>query len=384
MAGDKAGHDKAEPFAAAPTFLVHQTRKIAMSEMNGEHAARMLKSRLAARAMQRLGLRYVSTDELTIRRKRIGDKFTFVSANGRTIRDKLTRARLKRLAVPPAYEDVLYAADPRAHIQAIGRDAAGRLQYRYHPEWEKVRERRKAKRLQRLVEAMPRIRRAVNKHLGSAEPTREFALAAVIELVANSAIRPGSESYVKSNRTRGAATLLKSNVVVNGATVALKFRAKGGKNIEKEIYCARLASAINVLSALPGRRLFQYRGEDGALHIVTANDVNAFLREIAGVKISLKDFRTLCASAAALEALARIEPAASERGRRRQVKEAVTAVSEELANTPTICRKSYVHQTAVAAFEKGALEKFSEALKGRRSPARREQLLAQVVASMAA
>src|SRR3954454_19531497 len=154
------------------------------------------------------------------------------------MRDELTRARLKRLAVPPAYDDVLYAADPRAHIQAIGRDAAGRVQYRYHPDLEKGRERRKARRLARLVEALPRIRRAVNKHLGAAEPTREFALAAVIELVACSAIRPGSESYAKANGTRGAATLLKSNVVVNGATVALKFRAKAGKNIEKEIYCA--------------------------------------------------------------------------------------------------------------------------------------------------
>ena len=135
---------------------------------------------------------------------------------------------------------------------------------------------------------------------------------------------------------------------------------------------------------LPGKRLFQYRAEDGAVRFVTATEVNVFLREIAGVKISLKDFRTLCASASALEALAHIEPAASERGRRRQVKEAVTAVSEQLANTPTICRKSYVHQTVVAAFENGKLEKFSEALKRRRSPAHREQLLAQVVASMAA
>ena len=355
-----------------------------MVEVNGEQAARKLSSQLAARAMKRLGLRYVSTEELTIRRKRKGDGFTFVDANGRTIRDELTRARLKRLAVPPAYQDVLYAADPRAHIQAIGRDAAGRLQYRYHPEWEKVREQRKARRLRRLVEALPRIRRAVNKHHATAEPTREFALAAVIELVSCSAIRPGSESYAKANGTRGAATMLKSNIVVNGGSVALKFRAKGGKNVEKEFHNPRAASAINVLRALPGRRMFQYRGEDGAPRIVTTSDVNAFLREIAGVKISLKDFRTLCASAAALEALAHIAPATTERGRRRQVKEAVTAVSEELANTPTICRKSYVHQTVVAAFENGALEKFSEALKGRRSPARREQLLAQVVASMAA
>jgi DNA topoisomerase-1 len=205
----------------------------------------------------------------------------------------------------------------------------------------------------------------------------------VIELVSCSAIRAGSESYAKSSGTRGAATLLKSNIAVNGARVALKFRAKGGKAVEKEFHCPRVASAVNVLNTLPGRRLFQYRAEDG-VRIVTADDVNAFLREIAGVKISLKDIRTLCASAAALEALAHIAPATSERGRRRQVKEAVTAVSEELTNTPAICRKSYVHQTVVAAFEDGRLEKFSEALKRRRSPAHREQLLAQVVATMAA
>ena len=351
---------------------------------NGLEAARKLRSRLAAITMKRLGLRYISTGELTIRRKRAGESFTFVSARGRTIRDELTRSRLKRLAVPPAYEDVLYAADPRAHIQAIGRDAAGRLQYRYHTDWEKVRERRKAKRLQRLVEAMPRIRRAVSKHLSAAEPSREFALAAVIELIACSAIRPGSESYAKEHGTRGATTLLKSNVEVKGARIALKFRAKGGKNIEKEFHCPRVASALSVLRNLPGRRLFQYRGEDGSPRIVTASDVNTFLREIAGVKISLKDFRTLSASAAALEALAHVEPASSERGRRRQVKKAVTAVSENLANTPTICRKSYVHQTVVAAFENGKLAKFSEMLKRGRSPAHREQLLAQVVATMAA
>jgi len=354
-----------------------------MAELNGEEAERKLSSRRAARTLKRLGLVYVSTDALRIRRRRNGEGWTFISGSGRTIRDEIARARLKKLAVPPAYDDVLYATDPRAHIQAIGRDAAGRLQYRYHPDWEKVREQKKAKRLQRLVEALPRVRRAVNKHLGAAEPTREFALSAVIELVTCSAIRAGGEAYVKSNRTRGAATLLKSNIAVDGTTVALKFRAKGGKNIDKEFRCPRVAAAVNVLRALPGRRMFQYRGEDG-IRFVTASDVNAFLREIAGVKISLKDFRTLCASAAALEALAHIEPAASERGRRRQVRDAVTAVSEQLSNTPTIARKSYVHQTVVAAFENGKLEKFSEGLKGRRSPAHREKLLAQVVASMAA
>jgi len=341
--------------------------------------ARKLKSRLAARAMKTLGLRYVSADTLTIRRRRQGPNFTYETKSGRTLRDTKLRARLKRLAMPPAYEDVLYTTDARAHLQAIGRDAAGRLQYRYHPDWTKVRETRKARQLQRLVEALPRIRRIVSKHLGTAEPTRAFALSAVIELVSSTAIRPGSESYAKANGTRGAATLLKSDIDVDGATITLKFRAKGGKDVEKEFRCPRVASAIGVLRQLPGRRMFQYRDEAGAVRIVTATDVNAFLREIADVKISLKDIRTLSASAAALEVLAHIEPAASERGRRRQVRDACTTVSEHLLNTPTIVRKSYVHATVVAAFESGALRRVSESLKRSRSPAHREQLLAKVV-----
>ena len=346
-----------------------------------EGPARRLKSRLAVRAMKSLGLRYVTPEALTIRRRRQGPNFTYETKSGRTVRDLKVRARLKRLAVPPAYEDVLYASDARAHIQAIGRDAAGRRQYRYHPDWTKVRETRKAKRLQRLVEALPRIRRNVGRHLATAEPTRAFALAAVIELVTCTAIRPGSESYAKANGTRGAATLLKSNISVDGATVTLKFRAKGGKDVEKEFRCPRVASAIAVLRQVPGRRMFQYRDEGGTVRIVTAADVNEFLREIAGVKISLKDLRTLAASASALDLLSRVEPASSERGRRRQVREACEAVSEHLTNTPTICRKSYVHEAVVTAFETGALRRAARKLSKTRSVAQREQLLAKVVAN---
>src|SRR6187399_1111199 len=178
-----------------------------VSQGPGGQAARTLKSRLGALTMKRLGLRYISTDALTIRRRKNGDGYTFVSARGRTIKNEIMRARLKRLAVPPAYEEVLYAADPRAHIQAIGRDAAGRLQYRYHPDWEKVREIRKARRLARLAEALPKIRRIINQRLACEEPTRDLAFAAVIELVALSAIRPGSENHAKLRGTRGAATM---------------------------------------------------------------------------------------------------------------------------------------------------------------------------------
>lgn len=337
----------------------------------------------ALKLARRLGLRYVAADTLSLRRKRRGVRFSYVDAEGRTIKDKETLQRLKSLAVPPAYEDVLYADDPRAHLQAIGRDAAGRLQYRYHPDWQKVRELRKAARLATMAEALPRIRRMVARSLTEAEPSRAFALAAVIELVARSAIRAGGESYAKLSGTRGATTLLKSNVSIDGDIITLKFRAKGGKQVVKQFSAPRLSAAIARLRALPGRRLFQYRGEDGQVRPATARGVNAFLREIAEVHISLKDFRTLLASVSVLEALARETPASSKRARRQQVLEAIRAAADDLANTPAICAKSYVHDIVVEAFEEGALEQFAETLRSTRSVAKREQVLAQVIAAAA-
>jgi DNA topoisomerase-1 len=338
----------------------------------------------AEKLAKRLGLRLVAAEDLTIRRRRCGKGFAFFAADGKRITDRDEIRRLKSLAVPPAYADVLYAEDPDAHLQAVGRDAAGRLQYRYHREWEKVREARKAHRLARLVDALPRIRRAVAQHLGGAEPSRELALSAVIELVARSAIRAGYETYVRQRGTRGATTLLKSNVTIAGETITLSFRAKGGLQVEKSLSAARLCAALQVLRQLPGRRLFQYRAEDGTCRKVTPADANAFLQSLAGAKISLKDFRTLCASASALETLARTLPATSERKRRKQVLEAVRAAAAELHNTPTICRKSYVHEAVVSAFENGVLERFSATFRGCRSQKKKEQALAAVLASVPA
>ena len=329
-------------------------------------------------AAKRLGLRHVTTGALSIRRRRCGRGWVYLGTDSRPIRDPKNVRRLARLAVPPAYEDVLYAKDPAAHLQAVGRDAAGRLQYRYHPQWEHVRELRKARRLARLADALPRIRRSIGQHLASENPTREFALAAVIELVACSAIRPGSEGYIRLHGTRGAASLLKSNVVAHGAALTLRFRSKGGKFVTKELLAPRLAKAIARLRQLPGRRLFRYRA-DGKIRSLTAQEVNTFLREIAGAKISLKDFRTLLASLSVLEALAHTKPAPSERQRRKQVREAVQAAADDLANTVTICRKSYVHDTVVAAFEGGKLRRFSKSLKNCRSSTRRAKILAKII-----
>jgi DNA topoisomerase-1 len=332
---------------------------------------------------KRFRLHLVTPSQLKITRKRAGDGFAYYGANGRKLTNQKTIYGLNHLAVPPAYEDVHYAPDPRAHIQAIGRDAAGRLQYRYHPDWEKVREARKTAHLHSLVQVLPKIRRSIAQHLTADEPRKEFALAAVIELVATASIRAGSEEYAKEHGTRGAATLLKSNVKTDGGKLTLRFKAKGSKLVEKECVNARLCTAIEKLRALPGKRLFQYRGEDGQVHVVRARDVNVFLQEIAGCAISLKDFRTLCASATVLETLARAVPAGAARSRKKQVLEAVRSAAEELKNTPTICRKSYVHDAVVTAFEDGVLERFASTLKSCRSPARKEQFLAQVLATAA-
>lgn len=330
------------------------------------------------------GLKLGDQAGLTIRRIKRGKGYSFIRANGTPIRQVGTIKRLNSMAVPPAYRDVRYSADPASHLQAVGIDAAGRLQYRYHADWEKVREHRKAHRLARLVAALPKIRRNVSMHLSGDEPTREFALSAVIELIARTAIRPGNESYARLNGTRGATTLLKSNVTLEDDNLVLTFKAKGGKATRKECDAAKLVRAIGILRTVPGKRMFQYRDRSGVVRAVSTTAVNAFLREIAGIKISLKDFRTLMASAVVLESLSRISPAASERGRRKQVLDAVRAAADELSNTPAICRKSYVHDTIVTAFEDGILERFAATMKGYRTQAKREALLAQVVTAAAA
>jgi DNA topoisomerase-1 len=318
----------------------------------------------------------VGAGDLGWYRKRCGRGFRFVDDKGATIRDKTTLARLKSLAVPPAYRNVRFAADSRAHLQAVGEDAAGRTQYRYHPLWEEVREAAKAARLADLAKALPDIQKAVRRRLARRDDSLGYANAAVVHLVETTALRAGGESYVRERGTRGATTLLKSNIQIDGKTLTLRFRAKGSKLIRREIDNRRLATTLAHLLALPGRRLFQHRKEDGTVRPVRAGDVNAFLREISGRQISLKDFRTMVASVGVLETLAAAEPGSSERMRRSQVRSAVAAAAEELSNTPTVCRTSYVHDSIVAAFEQGVLPRL---VKQGSSPAERVATLAKIV-----
>jgi DNA topoisomerase-1 len=334
------------------------------------------------RLLRQLGLIYVSRAELTIQRRRRGSGFVYINGSGRPLRDQRILYRLKRLAVPPAYEDVIFAADPHAHLQAVGRDAAGRHQYRYHPDWEKVRELRKARRVAGLVEILPRLRAWVSRHLNETEPTRERAIAALVELIALTALRPGSEAYVKANGTRGAATLLKSNVSISGETVGLHFTGKGGKEIEKTVRSRRLAAALKRLCDLPGRRIFQYRNGNGQIAALRRREVNIALQEVTGRRVSLKDFRTLIASSTALAQLALIEPKTSDRGRRRQLLAIMRSVAAELVNTPAVCRRSYVHAVIVDAFESGQLRRLARRSGAPTSPAQREKMLASLLARL--
>jgi DNA topoisomerase I len=377
---DQQNFEAPKPASADPA--------VALAEMLGQlpkpEAEKPKPKTSVAELAEHHGLKLGDQNALTIRRIKRGKGYSFIRANGTKIRHEPTIRRLHRMAVPPAYRDVRYSADPNSHLQAVGIDAAGRLQYRYHADWEKVREQRKAHRLAKLVGALPKIRRNVSAHLSGDEPTREFALSAVIELIARTAIRPGNESYAQLNGTRGATTMLKSNVTLEDDCFVLTFKAKGGKAVRKECDAAKLVRAIGILRTVPGKRMFQYYDRSGVVRAASTTAVNAFLREIAGIKISLKDFRTLMASAVVLESLSRITPAASERGRKKQVLEAVRAAADELSNTPAICRKSYVHDTIVTAFEDGILERFAATMKGYRTQKKREKLLAEVVLAAAA
>ncbi|MBS7544742.1 DNA topoisomerase IB [Ancylobacter oerskovii] len=331
------------------------------------------------RLARRCGLRIAARAELTIRRRKAGKGFSFHDAEGGLVTDPEIRSRLLGLAVPPAYRDVRYAPDPRAHLQAIGEDAAGRLQYRYHPDWTRVREELKALRLACLAQSLPAIRRSVRRALGRPEPDRRLALASVVQLVALTAIRAGGEQYAEERGTRGATTLLKSHLRIEGERITLRFKGKGGKLVEKEARDAALAAALLRLKALPGRRLFLHRDAGGGVHALRAGEVNAYLREIGGAGISLKDFRTLTACLGVIDGLSHVVPDTSERGLRQQIKTAVEPLAEQLANTVTVCRSSYVHDAVIAAFASGRLARLAGGADARRSLAARTALLAQLL-----
>lgn len=301
------------------------------------------------------GLTIVGPEDLTFSRRRSGDGFTFLRADGKPVRDKRIIRRFQSLAIPPAYEDVKLASNARAHLQATGRDAAGRVQYRYHPKWDLVRESMKVERLDALLRSLPAIRNQVSRDLSRRDLDKRKALAAGVALLDATHMRVGCDRYAKENKSFGVSTLMKHHVEVGRNQVALNFRGKGGKDITCRVKSPRLARALARLLELPGRRLLQFRGEGRTVRVIRAEDINDYLSEIAGRPVSAKDLRALGACAAAAEKMIQIDPAESERQQSRQLSEVMKDVSKRLANTPAIVRKSYVHAVVVEGFLSGDL-----------------------------
>jgi DNA topoisomerase-1 len=294
-------------------------------------------------------LRKIEVSELTIRRLKHGRGTRLVNGQAAPVSAR-HRERVDALAIPPAWKDVRISADPWTHIQAVGRDDAGRLQYIYHAEWETVRAAAKDERLQKLVAALPRMRTAIRRDLS--EQSDRTALAAAARLVDRLHLRAGHEAYAGEESGRGVATLLKRHVQISGNKIRLTFPGKGKKRIDVSIADRKLVAAISALMQLRGPRLFKIQSA-GGWRKMTAMDLNGYLAEISKEAISAKDFRTLYASAFALARLSELPLSKSKTGLRRAISTVAKEISVHLVNTPAIVRKSYIHPRIIADYEAG-------------------------------
>ena len=329
-------------------------------------------------------LKTIRRDDLVVRRVRHGRGHAYFDAEGKPWPVGELRDRVLHLGIPPAWTEVRVAPDPKMHIQACGIDAAGRVQYIYHPDWEARRTRRKQRQLALLTEALPRIRRKVHEDLEAETGSKTLALAIGVALIDRTAMRIGRERYLDARGTRGAGTLFTRDVAVEGDRLTLSFPAKSGKRADYTLEDARLAGAIARVKTIPGKRLLMYRTDEGVAKAIRTEELNRYLREIAGAPVSAKDFRTLHASALAAEALAKIEPGESAAARKRQVADVTRNVAAFLRNTPAITRKSYIAPCLFALFETAKLSDMWAAVAERHDGLRvREVRLAAVLAAAA-
>jgi DNA topoisomerase-1 len=299
------------------------------------------------KAIEDAGLHRIETSELTIERVAGPRGFDFLRNGKRPVGRRDVR-RITELAIPPAWVNVRIASDPDAHLQAVGRDQAGRLQYIYHGAWEDVRAAAKAFRLIQLGQVLAVLRRGIDTDLE--ENGAHLAFAAAARLVDVLHLRAGHESYAGEEGGRGVATLLKRHVQINGSSFRLCFRGKGGKRIDRVHADERLAAALDELRRSRGQRLFQIKSADSD-RPMTATDLNAYLGRVSGKPVTAKDFRTLYASAVALDHLSTIGPPPSQAACRRAIAEIARTISAELANTPAVTRKSYIHPLVIERFE---------------------------------
>ena len=306
------------------------------------------------------GLRYVSNTDPGIRRRRMGEGFRYVRADGRAVADKATLARIRSLAIPPAWTGVWICAADDGHLQATGHDARGRKQYRYHPRWREVRDETKYGRMIAFGSVLPRIRRRVSRDLARPGLPREKVIATVVRLLEKTFIRVGNEEYARENESFGLTTLRERQVKVNGSQLRFRFRGKSGVQHEVELADPRIAAIVRRMQDLPGEELFQYLDDDGEVRAIGSSDVNAYLKELAGDDFTSKDFRTWAGTLLCARLLCRLEAPATETAGRREVARAVEAVSGELRNTRAVCRKCYIHPAVIESYMAGRLARSAE------------------------
>ena len=301
------------------------------------------------------GLRYTTDRKPGIHRKGRGRRFTYIGPDGRVVRSAPELARIRSLVIPPAWTDVWICPDPRGHLQATGRDARGRKQYRYHPRWREVRDETKYDRMIGFAQALPKIRRSTSEHLKRPGLPREKVLATVVKLLEKTLIRVGNGEYAKTNGSFGLTTLRDGHVRVTGTTLRFTFRGKSGVEHDIDLNDPRLARIVKQCRDLPGYDLFQYYDESGQRQTVGSEEVNAYLKEITGQDLTSKDFRTWAGTVLAAQLLREFDACRSGAEARRNIVRAVESVAKKLGNTKAVCRKCYIHPAIFDAYMDGSM-----------------------------
>jgi DNA topoisomerase-1 len=312
------------------------------------------------------GLRYLSDDAPGIHRTwdHRRDAFRYRGPDGRPVKDAAVLERIEQLKIPPAWTDVWISPLAESHLQATGRDARGRKQYRYHARWRAVRDETKFCRMLSFGEALPVLREHLAVDLARADMPREKVLAALVTLLDRTHLRVGNDEYVRENHTFGVTTLRRKHVDVQGSTIRFRFRGKGGKEREVSLRDRRLARIIRRCRDLPGYCLFEYTDELGDVRTIDSDDVNAYLRSITGQDFTAKDFRTWAGTVVAANALRQAGPHASEIHAKHVIADAVRATAEHLGNTPAVCRKCYIHPAVIDTYLDGSLHEPTAVLSG--------------------
>lgn len=299
------------------------------------------------------GLRYVTDSSPGITRHRAGKGFYYRSSQGEKVTSERTLARIKSLAIPAAWDDVWIASTANAHLQATGRDAKGRKQYRYHPKWTETRDKAKYEYVLDFGRALPEIRMRVDKDLGKRGLPREKILAAIVRLLESTLIRVGNDQYAKENKSYGLTTMRDRHAEIEGSKIRFSYSGKSGVDHEIELTDRRLATIVRRSQELPGQELFQYLDDDGKRQSIDSSDVNEYLKEISGRDFTAKDFRTWAGTVLAAEALTGFDLDPDEATAKSNIVAAIESVAKQLGNTPAICRKCYVHPAVIEAYLAG-------------------------------